>query len=518
MAGKFETESRLELRGSTKLQWWHLEQRIGKQDALGNLSKSGWSQPRQALGTEPAASSSSDSWQLVRSDAAGNSANPRKPRPAGDVAAATGDDPWTHADPWQGTVSWSAPGSPRSSEDAKYSQLDTQQSVDTPPSPPSFTTPFGTMLPLPFTTFGLAVNRKQRAAKTIKPQWKEGQLFKDFGLIPRMVRTPRCHRVKHKQPAEIRQTMRAFPKMWRDDKKEKDAWTKLKDQVDLVAGTSTSPMPAKFKAEAKNCFGNWLSERCMGDMRLVENVTENHEALEQTPIIPGFKWCDFDHTPSMPETKYEDKWDLYLTDFATDCYAPLVAYLDSQYSLRDGKVQLPSGIWLRYHGLNLYALSSTLATNRAIPNDKSIKSAETACGRGVYTSREWNKAAQYAIPHQLPGSEVLTKVVALFVIPGASGEGGAAVWMQKKQSVWSKKENGDWVGRPSWFLVPEDAMEDQCSEKPGCDEAVPTQPFRSEPKGSGCLVLVKCHGQQRTVRRKPQTKTRAPWCILPDSL
>ena len=29
------------------------------------------------------------------------------------------------------------------------------------------------------------------------------------------------------------------------------------------------------------------------------------------------------------------------------------------------------------------------------------------------------------------------------------------------------------MGRPNWFLVPEDAVEDQCWEKPGCSEAVP---------------------------------------------
>ena len=160
----------------------------------------------------------------------------------------------------------------------------------------------------------------------------------------------------------------------------------------------------------------------MGDMRIVRNVTKNHAILEQADIIPGFRWSDSDHTPAAPVEKLEDEWDLYLTDFATDSYAPLAAYLDNKYTLQAGKIQLPQGIWLRYHGLNMYALSSILATNHAIPSDKSIKHSETACGRGVYTSREWDKAAQYAIPHQLPGSELLTKAIALFVVPGAAGE------------------------------------------------------------------------------------------------
>ena len=423
-----------------------------------NHPASGWSQSRLGPDAEPAASSSSDSWQLVKSD-----------------AAATGsDDPWMKADPWQGDahVKWSATASSRSSDDTKYSQPDTQQSVDALP-PPTYCTPYGTMLPPPFTAFGSTAHRRQKAEKTIKPQWKKGPVFIDFGLTPEKVRTPRCHRLKHKQPAEIRQTMKGFPKLWREVKNAEDTWKKLKHKVDEVAGMGTNEMPTKIRAAAKKCFEDWLEERCMGDMRVVENVTVNHEALSETLIIPGFKWADFEHTPSMPETLIEDKWDLYLTDFATDCYAPLAAYLDSQYSMKDGVVQLPDGIWLRYHGMNMYALSSILATNHAIPSDKSIKAAETACGRGVYTSREWSKARQYAIPHQLPKSEVLTKVIALFVIPGASGEGGAAVWMKKKLSVWTEKEKGRWVGRQNWFLVPEDAVEDQCWEKPGCSEAIP---------------------------------------------
>ena len=90
----------------------------------------------------------------------------------------------------------------------------------------------------------------------------------------------------------------------------------------------------------------------------------------------------------------------------------------------------------------------------------------------MYTSREWDNAAQYAIPHQLPGSEVLTKAIALFVIPRASGEGGAGVWMQKKKGVCEDKGNGDWAVRPKWFLVPEDAVKDQCWEEDDCNVAV----------------------------------------------
>ena len=103
--------------------------------------------------------------------------------------------------------------------------------------------------------------------------------------------------------------------------------------------------------------------------------------------------------------------------------------------MEDGELVLPKGLWLRYHGCNLYALSSILATNMATPSDKTIRSSETACGRGVYTSRCWDKAAQYTIPHLPPESEVLTNAIALFVVPGASGVGGVGIWKQKKKCV-----------------------------------------------------------------------------------
>jgi hypothetical protein len=76
--------------------------------------------------------------------------------------------------------------------------------------------------PPPFNTFGPKANQTHKIAdkaKKIKPQWKTSQLFLNFGLIPKMVRTPRCHRLKHKRPAEIRQAMRIFPKLWRHGEK-----------------------------------------------------------------------------------------------------------------------------------------------------------------------------------------------------------------------------------------------------------------------------------------------------------
>ena len=76
--------------------------------------------------------------------------------------------------------------------------------------------------------------------------------------------------------------MNKYPKLWREDKKETGAWKKIKDQVDRIAGCSSSPMPARYKDAAKKCFGKWLDDRNMGDMRVVRNVTKNHAILEQT--------------------------------------------------------------------------------------------------------------------------------------------------------------------------------------------------------------------------------------------
>ena len=224
-------------------------------------------------------------------------------------------------------------------------------------------------------------------------------------------------------------------------------------------------MPATHKDKARQVFDKWLEDRSMGDMRAIRNITLKHEILGKTNIIPGFIWCDFDHTPDLPVKKMEDEWDLYLTDFATDTYGPLAAYLDMKYTMEDGKLVLPQGFWLRYRGCSLYALSSILATNMGTPSDKTIGASETACGRGVYTSQCWEKAAQYAIPHLLPESEVLTKVIALFVVPGASGDGGVGIRKQKKRNVSERKEDGSWEKRPKWILVPVEDEADECWEK-----------------------------------------------------
>ncbi len=70
-------------------------------------------------------------------------------------------------------------------------------------------------------------------------------------------------------------------------------------------------------------------------------------------------------------------------------------------------------MWLSWHGTNLYAASSALATNWLARSQEDVKGHGMAVGRGVYTAAEWSKAVQYGTPHALPGVNVLMRVVLL---------------------------------------------------------------------------------------------------------
>ena len=360
-------------------------------------------------------------------------------------------------------------------------QLDTQQS-QSPLVPAQRSTQFGVALPPVFNAFGTAVYQKQRPPRATKPQWIEGPLYRKFGLEPALARTPRCHRRGHKQPSDLRIAMKNYPAKWRADEKAEGSFTAVKCEVDQIAGTGKSQMPTAIWAESRFIFDRWLGDRSMGDMRVIREVTSKDEELARTAIIPGFTWSDFDHTPEMPTKTNTEEWELYLTDFATDTYSPLASYLDMKYSKVDGKVVLPQGLWLRYHGCNMYAMSSILATNMAAASDEEVVASETACGRGVYTSQSWDKAQQYASPHRLPGSRVFTKTIALFVIPGASGVGGVGVWIKRKEALWEHKSDGTWESRPRWFWVLEKDVADEGWEEPG-SKAIPCPALETRKDG-----------------------------------
>ena len=148
--------------------------------------------------------------------------------------------------------------------------------MQVPLAPAQRRTQYGVALPPVFNAFGPAAYQKQRPPPATKPQWIEGPLYKKFGLEPALVRTPRCHRRGHKQPADIRTAMKNYPAKWRADKKAEGSWAEIKWQVDQIAGTGKTQMPPAVRAQARNVFDGWLGDRGMGDMRIIRGETSQH--------------------------------------------------------------------------------------------------------------------------------------------------------------------------------------------------------------------------------------------------
>ncbi len=193
----------------------------------------------------------------------------------------------------------------------------------------------------------------------------------------------------------------------------------------------------------------------MSDMRVVFNVTFNIQILMDSVILPGLPWSDIDGKPFPPESKSGERWHLFLTDFRLDTFKFTQHFLEQHYSQReDGTVRKPRSVWMRYHGLSLYALSTILATNFVMPSEEKVKGMETACGRGVYTTRNWEKALGYAIPHFLPGSDLIFRAVALLIIPGDASVGGAADWVHTNTATWIRAPTGGWTKEGKWKLQP----------------------------------------------------------------
>ena len=68
----------------------------------------------------------------------------------------------------------------------------------------------------------------------------------------------------------------------------------------------------------------------------------------------------------------------------------------------------------------------------------------------MYTSVHWSKAVGYAVPHLLPGSPLLTRVVALMVVPGSTSVVGR--WLLGSGN-WEDLGGGRWAKRPRWQIV-----------------------------------------------------------------
>ena len=144
----------------------------------------------------------------------------------------------------------------------------------------------------------------------------------------------------------------------------------------------------------------------------------------------------------------------YFFDFDPNIFTPSAAFTKKR------------GWWLRYHGQNAYAFLNCACTALLSPSEdpKSAKTPrqkknwsllETSHGRGVYTSRQWQKAIQYAVPHLLPGSNLFTRIVMLVLIPGDNSDLGMGVWEHFKTSEWYDDGGVQKALPKGWHLRPD---------------------------------------------------------------
>ena len=90
---------------------------------------------------------------------------------------------------------------------------------------------------------------------------------------------------------------------------------------------------------------------------------------------------------------------------------------------------------------------------------------EAAMGRGVYTSRSWQKALNFAVPHKLPESTLFSQVVLLVGIPGQSAVGGPSMWYHQPKNRWLEHEN-NWVKLDKgWHLTKEDIKKGEATDE-----------------------------------------------------
>ena len=75
---------------------------------------------------------------------------------------------------------------------------------------------------------------------------------------------------------------------------------------------------------------------------------------------------------------------------------------------------------------------------------------ETAMGRGVYTSRSWEKALKVVVPHLLLDSGLFSQVVLLLGIPGESAVGGPSTWYHQPKVRWVKDYKNAWAKVHGW--------------------------------------------------------------------
>ncbi len=323
-----------------------------------------------------------------------------------------------------------------------------------------------------------------------------------WGLQPAQLRLPAAHRYKHLGPRDLRHILSKFPGKWRDHGVTcAPALLQHMFNCDSAIGKFA---PDHEEGHARDIFNQWLKERHMSNMRQVDDVTSNIQQLLSTTILPGLSWADIQGKPSLVESHHGEKWHLYLTDFRLDTFSAGIKMLASQYGYRtDGSIRKPSNIWMRYHGLSMYGLSTVLGTNFLLPSEEKIKGMETACGRGIYTTISWDKAVGYAAPHVFSTSGLLFRAVALIIIPGDSSVGGAADWVKSDGKKWVQKSSGQWAKEEKWRLFPRrpicpTSLDNQLGDFAGLDLEAPSESTLDE--------LAK----RKVVNRDP-TRGEMPW-------
>ncbi len=119
---------------------------------------------------------------------------------------------------------------------------------------------------------------------------------------------------------------------------------------------------------------------------------------------------------------------------------------------------MPRQSWLRYHGTGMHTAMTAVSMNslsrsevtRGLPSPGDPQNTsgwyETAAGRGVYSSTDFDKAHANAIPFCAPGMKIQVHIVLLLRVPGSLQMAGVLFQCcesGKKAQMHQKDENGE---------------------------------------------------------------------------
>ena len=148
-----------------------------------------------------------------------------------------------------------------------------------------------------------------------------------------------------------------------------------------------------------------------------------------------------------PQKRGDEEWRFYPTH-----YAPPVAAEDGS-CVHKSVPRWGKGWQLQWHGTSVYGAINSLAMGELLPSEPEGKGHATACGRGVYTSRSFSRAARYGISHYFPQDSMphgyVCKMLLLTGVPGEAPEAlPLAEWVAVHRSGLSasaKKRTAAWA-------------------------------------------------------------------------